>query len=133
MTACFEQGSQLFFVAGSIWKTWARVEKTGCSLQRNTLIRNQIMVSLRLKSHPESQKVLPHGQGCYFYWINMRLWILLKIAIVCVSHFTWWRVLVTWPIGLDFLIRTWCDRWKYNVHTTPNGVISFWFSVILIQ
>lgn len=33
MTACLLVGTQFFFVLGSIWKTWARVLKIGCSLQ----------------------------------------------------------------------------------------------------
>ena len=32
VTACLDTGSHLRLVSGSIWKTWALVEKTGCSL-----------------------------------------------------------------------------------------------------
>lgn len=33
MTACLLVGTQFFLVLGSIWKTWARVLKMGCSLR----------------------------------------------------------------------------------------------------
>lgn len=32
VTACLLVGTQFFLVVGSIWKTWARVLKMGCSL-----------------------------------------------------------------------------------------------------
>ena len=107
MTACLEQGSQLFFVAGSIWKTCARVEKTGCSLPRNTLITHQNLVSLELYSHSELKELYPMDNYAFFYAINIRLKVSLLKTIhlrLSNSHFARNSVLVTTPTGLDFNI-----------------------------
>ena len=91
--------------------------------RENRLFPAEKYINYKSKNGLITIKIASRKSKSFTPWTRM-LFLLNKYAteeftqdctsIVCVSHFTWLTVLVTWPIGLDFLIRTWCDRLKYN-------------------
>lgn len=100
--------------------------------RENRLFPAEKYINYKSKNGLITIKIASRKSKSFTPWTRM-LFLLNKYAteeftqdctsLVCVSHFAWLTVLVTWPIGLDFLIRTWSDRWEYNcIFSNTNTV-----------